>query len=166
MKLIEYFSEYLPDITYQIYNNDNLFSKDAIKMYSDKDILCFLSSEKKICIRLSHTTPTKLGQFVTLYKRYAGKIIPLNISDIEYLIIVYTEPNLHGMFIMNQQMLLLQNIISHKQIDINREYGKLSFRIYHPSCMLNSKQAITSQKWQQSTFYDYPLCIQKIKEII
>lgn len=101
----------------------------------------------KIVFRKAKITPIKLGLFVTLWKRFNSKIVPLNINEVDF-VIIYVESNeLSGIFIFNSQLLVDKKIISN---EINK--GKLAFRVYPPWIDVISKQAILTQKWQTEYF--------------
>lgn len=170
MYLSDYTKQYLNTFAYQYYKNNNLDQKievSATITKDSKDILCFLQGTKKICIRLAHSTPAKAGQFVTLYKRAKNShIVPLNIFEIDYLLVVYMDRCSHGIFIIDQNTLLMHDIISDQRDNNTRADVKLSFRIYHPDCVLSSKISVKSQAWQRITYHDFPDCMYNIQQIL
>jgi hypothetical protein len=108
----------------------------------------------KILFRSAKITPTKKGQFVTLWKRKNEKssIEPFEISDnIDLFIInVKTETNF-GQFVFPKSVLVEQGIIT------NKKEGKRAIRVYPIWDLAESKQAKKTQKWQLDYFLKIPL---------
>ncbi|EMK12093.1 MULTISPECIES: MepB family protein [Leptospira] len=104
----------------------------------------------KITFRLAKITPTKIGQFVTLWKRNSeGHIRPFDIHDLtDYVIIGAKDKNLSGQFIFPKRILCDRGIISDKK------EGKKGFRIYPSWDFPDNKQAQRTQKWQLSYFFE------------
>lgn len=103
----------------------------------------------KIVHRCSKITPTKIGQFVTIWKRNAeGITAPFDLSDgIDFMIITARSENNFGQFIFPATILADKGILS-----INGKSGKRGIRVYPPWDVPSSKQALATQKWQ-STFF-------------
>jgi len=99
---------------------------------------------KKIEYRCSKITPTKVGQFVTIWKRNSeGITTPFDVSDgIDYFIITARSKDLFGQFIFPAEVLADKGIISK-----NGTSGKRGIRVYPPWDIPTSKQALASQKW-------------------
>ncbi|TGN09689.1 MepB family protein [Leptospira ilyithenensis] len=110
----------------------------------------FEIDDLKITFRIAKITPTKIGQFVTLWKRKDnGPIKPFNIKDnIDYFIIRANNKNLSGQFIFPKHVLYEKGIISGKK------EGKLGFRIYPSWDIPTNKQAQMTQKWQLEYFLE------------
>lgn len=104
---------------------------------------------KKIIHRASKITPTKIGQFVTLWKRNQdGKTQPFDFNDeIDFVIITARNDKHFGQFIFPKKVLADKGIISQ-----NDKPGKLGFRVYPPWDKPNNKQAEKSQNWQTNYF--------------
>ncbi len=104
---------------------------------------------KNVRFRVSKTTPTKLGLFVTTWIRSdEGPIRPFADSDGIDLLIIHAEQDGHcGQFVFPQTELLRRGIFSG-----NRSEGKRAFRIYPPWVRPTNKQAISSQAWQGTFF--------------
>ncbi len=104
--------------------------------------------------RVAKTTPTKTGQFVTIWKRIAnGSIAPFDYSDELNIIIICAKNNLNfGQFIFPKSVLLEKGIIS----DHNKE-GKRGMRVYPPWDKVANKQAEKTQKWQLDYFLEIPM---------
>ena len=103
----------------------------------------------KIEHRTSKTTPTKSGQFVTIWKRSEeGITTPFDISDdIDFVIITSRSGENLGQFIFPKSLLVQQSIFSQ-----NRKGGKRGIRVYPPWDQVNSRQASRTQQWQAKYF--------------
>jgi hypothetical protein len=121
---------------------------------SEYDACSFFLNNKKIVFRKSKITPTKTGQFVTIWKRNeAGITAPFDSADdLDFIIITLRDGENFGQFIFPKSVLLKQGIISQ-----NGKGGKRGIRVYAPWDIANSKQAEKTKKWQS----DYFLIIQK-----
>ena len=106
---------------------------------------------KSICYRIAKTTPTKNGQFVTLWKRnISGIIEPFDSLDtIDFVIISIRKESNFGQFIFPKSVLLNKAIFSNP----NKE-GKRAIRVYPPWDITTSKQAQKTQQWQLDYFLD------------
>lgn len=103
-----------------------------------------------IAFRVAKITPTKLGQFVTIWKRSTpqDKIVPLDIDDgVDFVIVSVSNGIYHGQFIFDQKILLEKRIMSQ-----NTQEGKRAFRIYPPWTQPISSTALATQKWQLPYF--------------
>ena len=103
-----------------------------------------------IAFRVAKTTPTKLGQFVTIWKRPTPKdeIAPIDATDNVDFVIVFVSSEIHrGQFIFDQKILLEKRIMSQGDKE-----GKRAFRIYPPWTILLSKEALKTQEWQLPYF--------------
>lgn len=119
----------------------------------------FEINKKTICYRAAKITPTKTGQFVTLWKRNVSETIePLDFSDpIDFVIISVRKENSFGQFIFPKAVLLEKGIFS----TLTKE-GKRATRVYPPWDITTSKQAQKTQQWQ----LDYFLEISQYKSIV
>jgi hypothetical protein len=93
------------------------------------DAYHFELNGKNICYRTAKITPTKTGQFVTLWKRNtAGIIEPFDFLDtIDFVIVSVRKNDLLGQFIFPKNILLEKGIFSTEF----RE-GKRATRVYPP----------------------------------
>ncbi|MES2478506.1 MAG: MepB family protein [Bacteroidota bacterium] len=109
----------------------------------------FSLNGKKIIYRASKITPTKTGQFVTIWKRDdTGVTAPYNEKDdFDFLIISCRKDNGLGQFIFPKSALVKQGIITSQQ-----RSGKRGVRVYPPWDTTSSKQALGTQKWQINYF--------------
>ncbi|HLF51966.1 MepB family protein [Flavobacterium sp.] len=108
---------------------------------------------QSVKFRTAKITPTKTGQFVTLWKRNGkGPIQPYDVSDSVDLFIISTrKDNFFGQFIFPKSILCEQGIISN-----NAKEGKRAIRVYPPWDITTSKQAQKTQKWQLDYFLEIP----------
>ena len=112
----------------------------------------FLLNCKNICYREAKITPTKTGQFVTLWKRnQSGIIEPFDDSDaIDFVIVNVRKDQNWGQFIFPKKALLEKGIFSTQ----NKE-GIRATRVYPPWDETTSKQAQKTQKWQLDYFFRF-----------
>lgn len=99
--------------------------------------------------RASKITPTKTGQFVTVWKRdQNGITAPFDSSDgIDFIVISSKSGSNIGQFIFPATVLADKGIISQ-----NRKGGKRGIRVYPPWDKVTSKQAEKTQSWQSNYF--------------
>mmetsp|Transcript_15304 Transcript_15304/g.41928 ORF Transcript_15304/g.41928 Transcript_15304/m.41928 type:complete len:181 (+) Transcript_15304:105-647(+) len=101
--------------------------------------------------RKAKITPTKKGQFVTLYERSAetNKIEPikLNSAKSHKVIIFCVEGDHCGQFVFSPEVLEQAGVLSS-----NRQKGKLSFRVYPPWVKPDNKTADAARRWQVPHF--------------
>ncbi|WP_230470694.1 MepB family protein [Flavobacterium cheongpyeongense] len=111
----------------------------------------FTINKKYICYREAKITPTKTGQFVTLWKRnISGIIEPFDFSDtIDFVIISVRKENSFGQFIFPKAVLLQKGIFS-----TATKEGKRATRVYPPWDVTTSKQAQKTQEWQLDYFLE------------
>lgn len=111
----------------------------------------FEINKKTICYREAKITPTKTGQFVTLWKRnISGTIEPFDFSDIiDFVIISVRKENNFGQFILPKPILLEKGIFS-----TATKEGKRATRVYPPWDITTSKQAKKTQEWQLDYFLE------------
>jgi len=104
---------------------------------------------KKIQYRVSKITPTKTGQFVTIWKRNKdGITVPFDISDdIDFIIISARSDGNFGQFIFPISVLADKGIIT-----MNGKEGKRGIRVYPPWDVATNKQAEKTQSWQIKYF--------------
>jgi hypothetical protein len=110
---------------------------------------CFKLDGKTIEHRVSKITPTKSGQFVTIWKRNKdGITAPFDISDdLDFVIITSKCDNNLGQFIFPKSVLAHRGIITQ-----NGKKGKRGIRVYPPWNTTTSKQAQKTQSWQTKYF--------------
>ena len=99
--------------------------------------------------RVAKITPTKTGQFVTLWKRHGkGPIQPFDLADAIDFVIIHTITDTHaGQFIFPKSVLYEQGIFSG-----NNKEGKRAIRVYPPWDIAANRQAQKTQQWQLNYF--------------
>lgn len=115
----------------------------------------FQLNGKNICYREAKITPTKTGQFVTLWKRnpVLKTIEPFDASDeIDYVTISIRKQELFGQFIFPKSVLLSKGIFS-----TATKEGIRATRVYPPWDETTSRQAQKTQQWQLDYFYEIPV---------
>lgn len=114
----------------------------------------FKLNHLSIRFRVAKITPTKNGQFVTLWKRTGkGPIQPFDITDAVDLFIICTRKDDHfGQFIFPKHVLFNYDILSK-----DGKGGKRAIRVYPPWDKTTSKQAQKTQQWQLNYFLEIPL---------
>jgi hypothetical protein len=105
---------------------------------------------RTVVFRVAKTTPTKIGQFVTLWKRPkpSDEIAPLDSDDGVDLVVVSAADTTHrGHFVFNKNALLKHGVMSR-----NGHGGKRGIRVYPPWTKPVAKDAIKTQQWQMLYF--------------
>lgn len=99
--------------------------------------------------RISKITPTKTGQFVTIWKRNKNGVTePLDILDnIDFVVITSKSDDKIGQFIFPKSVLVDKGIISQ-----NGKNGKRGIRVYPSWDITTNKQAEKTQRWQTKYF--------------
>lgn len=126
----------------------------------------FKVNNKTVQYRHAKITPTKVGQFVTIWKREGKKAIqPYDISDnIDLFVVTVKTKNHLGQFVFPKAVLLKQGVFS-----VNSKGGKRAIRVYPPWDKTESKQAQKNQNWQLEFFAEIPknklIDIQKFKSL-
>ena len=127
------------------------FSNLIIDTESEEYQACsFELNSFQIIHRLSKITPTKIGQFVTIWKRNdEGITTPFDVSDnFDFIVITSRSDKNLGQFVFPKAVLLEKGIISN-----NITSGKRGIRVYPPWDIPTSKQAVKTQLWQTKYFY-------------
>ncbi|MEU8680585.1 MepB family protein [Streptomyces sp. NPDC048611] len=103
--------------------------------------------------RVAKTTPTKAGQFVTVWKRSpGGPIQPFDSGDPVDLFVVSSRADQNfGHFVFPREVLCERGIVSR-----NGSGGKRAFRVYPPWVETTNRQARTAQAWQVNHFLPIP----------
>ncbi|WP_229074997.1 MepB family protein [Actinoplanes sp. DH11] len=126
----------------------------------------FLVNGLSIRFRTGRTTPTKIGQFVTLWARSeSGPIRPLSTADAVDLVVISTRQAGHfGQFVFPLEALCERGIVASTDSG-----GKRGFRVYPPWATTVSRQAINTQAWQLAYFLPVddgmPLDIVRTREL-
>ncbi|MEV6560656.1 MepB family protein [Nocardia sp. NPDC051756] len=109
----------------------------------------FTVDGRAIRFRAAKTTPTKVGQFVTVWKRSAGgPIQPFDVTDLVDLFVISTrDGDRLGQFVFPADMLRARGVLS-----VDGAGGKRGFRVYPPWVETTNRQATNSQAWQLDHF--------------
>jgi hypothetical protein len=104
----------------------------------------------EIKFRVSKITPTKTGQFVTIWKRdEQGVTRPFSETDeLDFFIICSRSNENFGVFMFPKALLVEKGIITGKGKE-----GKRGIRVYPPWDKPTSKQAEKTQGWQTRYFF-------------
>ncbi|MDN3692891.1 MepB family protein [Chryseobacterium tructae] len=109
----------------------------------------FRLNNLNIKFRISKITPTKTGQFVTIWKRNEkGETAPFDIKDdIDFYLVAAFKDNFSGIFIFPKSILAGKGILSD-----GKKTGKRGIRVYPAWDKTESKQAQKTQDWQTQYF--------------
>lgn len=118
---------------------------------ADYGAYTFALNGRPVRFRIAKTTPTKAGQFVTLWKRLGrGPIQPFDATDaVDYFVVVARAAERWGQFVFPRSALRDRGILS-----INGVGGKRAIRIYPPWVETSSRQASATQRWQLEFFME------------
>lgn len=110
----------------------------------------FRLSSRTVRFRVSHTTPTKVGQFVAFWEKDENnKNRPYLYEEAPDLLVITTfkNENEFGQFVFPKEVLLTQNIVRSASTK-----GKMAIRVYPSWDSPGSKQAMQTQQWQLPYF--------------
>ncbi|MFW3474311.1 MepB family protein [Streptomyces microflavus] len=109
----------------------------------------FTLDGQSVAFRVARTTPTKVGQFVTVWQRSAeGPIRPFDADDGVDLFVISSRDSGHfGQFVFPREVLCERGVMSR-----NGAGGKRGFRVYPPWATTTSRQAGSTQAWQVNHF--------------
>ncbi len=110
---------------------------------------------RAVVFRVAKITPTKIGLFVTVWKRpiAGGEIAPLDRDDgVDFVVISTSDAARRGQFVFPQQALVKHGVMSKAG-----KGGKRGIRVYPPWCKPVVAEAIKTQKWQCEHFLPLPL---------
>ncbi len=149
----------MDDLPYLKFINEDFYEANALTLSglqrnpegAEYAACSFYLNENKIKYRLSKITPTKNGQFVTIWKRNdKGQTEPFDITDdFDYIIITSVFTERLGQFIFPKSVLAEKGIITH-----NGKAGKRGIRVYPPWDQPASTQAEKTQRWQIPYFVE------------
>ncbi len=127
---------------------------EKAKESADYGAYSFTLNQKSILFRTAKITPTKIGQFVTLWKRIdKGPIQPYYFTDaIDLIVISVRKENRVGQFVFPKSVLCEKGIIS-----TTTKEGKRAIRVYPPWDKALNKQAQKTQQWQLDYFLEIPV---------
>jgi len=115
------------------------------------DACQFVLNGSKIICRSSKTTPKKVGQFVTFWRRDGNGITePFDEQDdIDFYVINSKSEGRMGQFVFPKSALRTHGILTSKG-----KGGKRGFRVYPAWDEAQNKQAQKTQSWQLKYFYE------------
>jgi hypothetical protein len=121
---------------------------------ADYGAYVFSLNALSIRFRVAKITPTKIGQFVTIWERIGnGPTQPYDISDpVDYFVISARNGDNFGQFIFPTAVLCAQDIVSNQG-----KGGKRGIRVYPPWDHPTSRQALKTQAWQLEYFLEIPV---------
>ena len=111
----------------------------------------FEMNNHHILFRVGKITPTKIGQFVTLWKRIGnGPIMPYDMADsIDFFVVSVRDAHYFGQFVFPKAVLHEKGVVSE-----NGKGGKRAIRIYPPWGIPDNQQAKKTQAWQLRYFFE------------
>ena len=109
----------------------------------------FKMNNQHITFRVAKVTPTKIGQFVTLWKRIGcGPIMPYDIADtVDLFVVSVRDKENLGQFVFPKNLLHEKGFVAK-----NGSGGKRAMRVYPPWNIPDSPQATKTQTWQLAYF--------------
>ncbi|MGH4035266.1 MepB family protein [Actinomycetota bacterium Odt1-20B] len=110
----------------------------------------FTLDGRAVRFRVGKTTPTKVGQFVTVWQRSAqGPIRPFDADGgVDLFVISSRDDDGFGQFVFPREVLCERDIVSR-----NGSGGKRGFRVYPPWVTTTNRQARSTQAWQVDYFF-------------
>lgn len=146
-------SDDLSLIQQQVFNVcDFTYTEPIQEIESAEYNACYFTlNNLQVRFRTAKITPTKTGQFVTLWKRQTtGIIAPFDAADLVDLVIISVrKEHQFGQFVFPKSVLCKQGILT-----FNGKEGKRGFRVYPPWDETTNKQAIKTQNWQLNYFLE------------
>ncbi|MGO4460444.1 MepB family protein [Streptomyces sp. M-16] len=129
------------------------------------DACAFTLDGLAVRFRSARTTPTKAGQFVTVWKRSpgGGPIAPFDVSDpVDLFVVSSRDGDGFGQFVLPLGVLRRRGIVS-----VDGAGGKRAFRVYPPWVTTTSRQAERTQAWQLEHFLslDGPVDTARAREL-
>jgi hypothetical protein len=111
----------------------------------------FDMNNQHIIFRVGKITPTKIGQFVTLWKRIGkGPIMPYDTADqFDFFVVAVRNKNRLGQFVFPKNVLREKGIISQYG-----KGGKRAMRLYPSWDIADNPQAKKTQTWQLHYFVE------------
>ncbi|MFK0258567.1 MepB family protein [Streptomyces sp. NPDC090445] len=109
----------------------------------------FTLDGRSVRFRVAKTTPTKAGQFVTVWQRSEeGPIRPFDAGDgVDLFVIGSHDGDGFGQFVFPREVLCERGIVSR-----DGSGGKRGFRVYPPWVATTNRQAGSTQAWQVNYF--------------
>ncbi|WP_327135044.1 MepB family protein [Streptomyces sp. NBC_01343] len=113
----------------------------------------FTLDGRAVRFRAAKTTPTKVGQFVTVWLRSPqGPIRPFDTADgVDLFVIAGHDDDGRGQFVFPLDALRRHGVVS-----VDGAGGKRGFRVYPPWVATANRQADRAQAWQVEHFLHLP----------
>lgn len=138
-----------------VYEPNELIISNLAKEQESGDYgaFTFEMNSKRVKFRVAKITPTKVGQFVTFWKRIGqGPILPHDLEDpFDLLIVSVRAREQFGQFVFPKEVLCEKGIVSK-----NAKGGKRAMRVYPSWDKAENKQAKNTQDWQLAYFFEIP----------
>jgi hypothetical protein len=135
------------------YEANGLLCSDIVQESESREYgaCTFQMNNKIIKFRVAKITPTKVGQFVTFWKRIAdGPIMPYNLHDaFDLLVVSVRTPHHLGQYILPKDVLWQNGLLSKGGVG-----GKRAMRVYPPWDTADNVQAKKAQEWQNKYFVE------------
>jgi len=135
------------------YEPSGLLCKEITKEAESEEYgaFTFEANDKQIKFRVAKITPTKIGQFVTLWKRNGnGPILPYDMADpIDLFVISVRNAQHFGQFVFPKEVLCAKGVTSKEH-----RGGKRAMRVYPSWDITDNKQAKQTQAWQLMYFFE------------
>ena len=115
--------------------------------------LKFTLNGQRVLYRQAKTTPKKIGQFVTIWKREHpnSESAPIDLKDeVDWVIIAANEGANFGVFVFSAQLLAKKGVFSEEA-----KAGKRAIRVYAPWTTPTAVQAKRTKNWQTECFLDF-----------
>ncbi len=122
----------------------------------------FTANDRRVKFRIAKITPTKIGQFVTLWKRIGeGPILPFDMADPIDLFVISVRDGAHfGQFVFPKTILCDKGIVSKNGLG-----GKRAMRVYPPWDVAENRQAKNTQSWQLFYFFEIPYVPERVQKL-
>ena len=150
-KNVEAFPASLKELNKLVYEpcGLNLTNFSLNKESAEYDACSFELNGKHIQYRMSKITPSKAGQFVTIWKRNKDRqTAPFDSSDhIDFMVVTSVKGSNRGQFIFPASIMIEKGIFFQ-----NEKKGKRGIRVYPPWDKTQNNQARKTQAWQIKYF--------------
>lgn len=154
----------IPESALQQWNKAALPWADAVPEPESADYCAHTVTlgGRRAVFRVAKTTPTKVGQFVTLWQRsLEGPIRPFDMHDGVELFVVQAGVGAGlGQFVFPLAVLARHGVVS-----VEGRGGKRAIRVYAPDVATTSAQAQRTQKWQGGYFLPHCAGAERAREL-
>jgi hypothetical protein len=136
-----------------VYEPSGLVCKDFVQEAESQEYgaCTFVVNGRCVKFRVAKITPTKVGQFVTLWKRVeCGPIMPHDMTDsVDLFVISVRDGQSFGQFVFPKNVLYEKGFVSKQG-----QGGKRAMRVYPPWDTVDNHQAKQTQLWQLHYFLE------------